>query len=584
MSSTNLDNFKSIIDLGLKHIPRPKDTSNEEILESLDKLKHKIGWQYFFRNQPLNPNPPLFKNENPSPFHFGNTYQEPKILAMIIRLRFNYYFRQHPPRDIPDPIRKLKTFLKAHPMVKMIASDKNLGLVAIDLPRYHQLVLNHLHSDKYREVEPVAVSSFFQPCYNRVSQRFQRLIRDHILVLDFPSDVVKYFKAIIANKKEFTIPIFHVLIKLHKGLNPLTSRPIVGAVNWFTTPVSKLLSHELKPLLITSHSIAINTMDVVTEIGHFNNFHSTRLASNDYIYLVTMDVASLYTNIDLDRLAALLDERLRPLFDFVCRNNYFQYNKTVYQQTNGIAMGTNAAPELANLYLATELDPYISRTPNVVLYKRYLDDLLIFWKGDRNSLDTFVEELNHLIPGIRFDTNIDRHSANFLDLHIKYEHGSITHATHQKKLNKYGYITPSTCHPRHTLRGFIKAELTRYAINSSRHYYYLVTKNLFYKRLLARGYQHRFLEPIFQRHMYNSRYTLSTTRDTNDKLILPIRYSFRPKLMESTRTIIAACAPEIQPVLPGKKLMIAWKKSPNLFSSLTSSKLTEAQSMILGKI
>jgi len=582
LSSTNLTEFEPIINLGLKHIPRPTDTSNEEIMNGIEHFKHKLGWQYFFRNSPSN-GTPLFKNENPQPFHFSKPlYHLPLNVPAILQAVARGYTIHNPTRHITSPAQKLKRFLTLNPHIKMVASDKNLGLVAINLVDYHQLVQKHLDSNKYVYVEPIATHSFWQPSFNRTRQRLSSLYENHIKD-NCDVDIVKFFKKILGkdNPKIFKLPAFHVLIKLHKGFNPLTSRPIVGAVNWFTTPVSILLSRAIKPLLAESRSIAINTWDVVYELTQFNNFYATRLESNNYIQLVTMDISNLYTNIDLDTLSNLLDHKLQPLFEFVCRNNYFEYDKQVYRQTNGIAMGTNAAPELANLYLMTLLDPHVERHPNIVLYKRYLDDLLFFWTGNTEDLQLFIEDLNNLIPGIVFEANINPTTADFLDLHIKYENGGLTHATHQKKLNKYGYITPSTCHPRHTLAGFIKAELNRYAVNSSRYYYYSITKQLFYKRLLARGYQHRFLEPIFAQHFYSSRIASTVNRNSEDKIILPLRYSFRPGIMGLARNLKLHSNPVLAGILPTKSLMIAWKKSPNLFSLLTSSKLTEDQSNLL---
>ena len=44
-----------------------------------------------------------------------------------------------------------------------------------------------------------------------------------------------------------TVPRFYCLAKIHKPV--LAGRPIAGATNWITTPLSKTLSHVLKPFV-----------------------------------------------------------------------------------------------------------------------------------------------------------------------------------------------------------------------------------------------------------------------------------------------------------------------------------------------
>jgi hypothetical protein len=589
LSSTNLSSLIPVINLGLKHILIPKDTTDEEIKNGINQFKHKLGWSYFFQIQNRQTKsediPKGFKLPN-APFHFSPPFDKPLQLVNMMLIAAQYYSAKNPNRiqnsapssHSPSTI---KSFLTRNPQIKMVASDKNLGLVALDLVHYDSLVIQHLSTAFYEYVEPIFENQFFQTFLQRVKRRFAKLFTDYISDTESKTSAIfKYFKHCLS--KVFSIPAFHVLVKIHKGLSPLYTRPIVGAVNWYTTPVSILLSQKLRPYMMQSTSIATNTFAVTTAISHFVLFNSTRLKPGNYIFLVTLDVKSLYTNIDLEMLGDLLRPiDLLPLFNFVSRNNYFQYNQHVYRQTNGIAMGTNAAPELANYYLMKLLDPTLENNRHVVLYQRYLDDLLVFWNSDLPSLMLFIQELNSLIPGIEFEHTISNTSADYLDLNIKYQNRSIAYATHQKALNKYCYITPQSCHPTHTKRGFIKGELTRYATNSSNHYYYKTTKDLFYKRLLARGYQHSFLAPIFTAHQYSSKFKSTLPRDSSSLIVLPIRYSYRSNLHKFTRTLSSISKNEMPRLLHPKKMLVAWKKSPNLFSLLSSSKLSTAQSALL---
>ena len=298
-----------------------------------------------------------------------------------------------------------------------------------------------------------------------------------------------------------------------------------------------------------------------------------------------MDISSLYTNISLERLKELIHSNnpdFEDLLNFVNDHNYFQYDGRTFKQTNGIAMGTNAAPELANYYLLHLLDPVINSNSNVKLYKRFLDDLLILWNGSYNEFIHFSIHLNQLIPGITFTQEISKETGNFLDLRLDISNflgsPSLKFCTHQKVLNKYAYISPKSCHPVHTLKGFIFGELQRYATNSSSHLFYASTKRLFMQRLLARGYSREFLLPIFKRHRFLNRYSWT---DPTAMLNMSIRYSYRAKITKFGWFVKTQSKDYLQRTMPKVNFIISWKKSPSLFNKLCTSSITHDQSTLL---
>ena len=80
-------------------------------------------------------------------------------------------------------------------------------------------------------------------------------------------------------------------------------------------------------------------------------------------YLATLDVSSLYTNIDIDEGLTIVEEELekasqsRPthktlscLLEKVLKLNNFIFNGEHYIQIKGTAMGTRVAPNFANVY------------------------------------------------------------------------------------------------------------------------------------------------------------------------------------------------------------------------------------------
>lgn len=491
------------------------------------------------------------------------------------------YELNYPPKKRHPKLGKLITYLKENPDIRFILSDKNLGIVAIETQTYNELVLQHLESEKYELIGPNN-TLFFQPFHSRLNFEFLKTI-ELIQNTETDTDILNYTKY-YKTYHNWSLPAFHVLLKLHKGLHPLKSRPIVAALNWFTTPVSRVLAKKIFTLFKDKNQIAHNTFDVITAISKFN-IHISSL-NIDHLYLVTLDITDLYTNIDLNTLENLLqvtDLYYAKLMNFVCKNNYMFYNDSVYKQTNGIAMGTNCAPELANFYLMHILDPILLKHPKVKLYRRYLDDLLLVWYGNKSDFQDLLILLKQK-TNLGFTLKGSKNSVDFLDLKVFLRDGIIEYCTHQKLLNKYGYIAMKSCHPTHTFSGFIKGELTRYAINSSRLQYYLVTKYMFFKRLIQRGYSRRFLSPLFESHTYSSKFhgKSKATVNTNTSITsLPIRYSFRRNIKGLTKVLRVKSNYLCRKELPLHSTRITWRRSRNLYDMLCSSRLSPQQASFL---
>ena len=84
---------------------------------------------------------------------------------------------------------------------------------------------------------------------------------------------------------------------------------------------------------------------------------------------------------------------LRQLFDIVLRCNIFSFNRQIYQQVQGMAMGTKMAPSYANLFMDRA---FLAQEPILPLvWKRYIDYILCIWTGTRSELDSFLHIKAH---------------------------------------------------------------------------------------------------------------------------------------------------------------------------------------------
>ena len=75
----------------------------------------------------------------------------------------------------------------------------------------------------------------------------------------------------------------------------------------------------------------------------------------------------------------------------ILRNNVFEFDGNYFAQAKGTAMGTKMAPAYACLFMAQMEEDFLAaqdeETHNsLVLWKRFIDDIVAIWRGDKDSL------------------------------------------------------------------------------------------------------------------------------------------------------------------------------------------------------
>ena len=225
--------------------------------------------------------------------------------------------------------------------------------------------------------------------------------------------------------------------------------------------------------------------------------------------LATIDVSSLYTNIPQDEgteacLNALEAQEasyiprntLRQLFDIVLRCNVFSFDGQVYQQIQGMAMGTRMAPLYANLFMDRFERAFLAQEPILPLvWKRYIDDILCIWPGTRSELD----RLNKAHRTLRFTWSISDERIEFLDLNI-FKGGRFNAtqlldlSTHFKSTNTFQYLHFSSSHPRSVFKGLVKGEAIRFLRSNTDAHTYYNTLHTFRNHLLNRKYPKDFVD------------------------------------------------------------------------------------------
>lgn len=126
--------------------------------------------------------------------------------------------------------------------------------------------------------------------------------------------------------------------------------------------------------------------------------------------LASIDVDSLYTNIRQDDVLEAMTWALKgsselkdPQHKFISealalamKSNYFWHNKKYYRQHKGVVMCAKYAPSVANIFLSKweQEEIYGKSRTDIALYKRYIEDFIILWRGTEAALQEFLKEIN----------------------------------------------------------------------------------------------------------------------------------------------------------------------------------------------
>ena len=291
----------------------------------------------------------------------------------------------------------------------------------------------------------------------------------------------KEFKFITGQLEDPRTPIFYGLPKIHKfftSFPPL--RPIVSHINSCTRRLSEFLDSFLKRQAQLCSSFVRDTKHFIQKIEELK-----RNKLPDGIILVTMDVASLYTNIDHNEGADACEEKLetrkkksipsstlKSLILLVLKSNVFIFGNGIYKQIMGTAMGTPMAPNYANLFMAKFEEDliesfYSSTGLKLVVWYRYIDDIFMIWSGGNETLDkflTFAQEFSKsrkMKSVIKFEINKSDEKVNFLDVTVGIKNGSLCTSLFSKPTDAHLYLNYSSNHPKHVLKNIPKGQFVR---------------------------------------------------------------------------------------------------------------------------
>ena len=188
--------------------------------------------------------------------------------------------------------------------------------------------------------------------------------------------------------------------KIHKSQNDPPLRPIISQVGTVTYDIAKWMNSLITPYM--PQKFTINST---------NDFIKIAQTVKDPNFLAFLDVESVFTNVPVEETIEIIvqnvyqNAQLPPpnipktilqklLLICTTKNPFKTPTNEIYQQCNGVSMGTPLGPTFANFYMCNLENKFFNNNPQLKpkVYCRYVDDILLV-------LDSF-EELTVIIAAM----------------------------------------------------------------------------------------------------------------------------------------------------------------------------------------
>lgn len=415
-------------------------------------------------------------------------------------------------------------------------SDKNFGPVLYSRDLYLEQCEKHLRDDKGTyQYTAKPKDLILADVVRRLKALLHCCLDDDPAIQPLARTLMKWADDALNRGK---LCKFYIIWKLHKSANAqgVRSRPISSNIGYPTSQVSHFLHCQLIEAVNKHENVLKDSLSLIRLL------ESTPASQEKKIFLTSADVAALYPSINIeDGMQALrwfmanhtsipqnLQHKYLRLARFVLENNYVECEGIpgAFLQKIGTAMGTSFSVTYATIFMIWLETPIIDEfREHIMLYKRYIDDILLIWSGSPAELCRFRSRLGTANKNITLEWQglssaadatdptrfkLDQHSrVSFLDLDIcvKYICGTIRFEfrVYRKPGNSYAYLPYGSYHARHTFKGWLKAELHRLLTHSSNPQVWLEECRTFYEHLRNRGYPVKAIDSSFREISWNQR-------------------------------------------------------------------------------
>lgn len=309
--------------------------------------------------------------------------------------------------------------LKAIKDIVIHKSDKGNSVVILDKADYNRKMMDILTD-----------TTKFQSVRLANGKEFNLIINKEKKITLFINNLIKQGKISQEVGKKL-IPtgsrpgILYGLTKVHKDNCP--ERPILSAIGTTGYEIAKFLVHILEPITTNQYTVK-DSFQFAKEIAS---------VKSDNLVMASIDVQSLFTNIPLNETIQIcldsifqsqshvsgLDRNdLEILLGFAVKGMVFQFDSKLFEQIDGVAMGSPLGPTLANAFLAHYEQKWLAECPRdfkPYLYRRYVDDSFLLFQNGAQLTD-FRSYLNTKHVNMQFTSEIEADDKlAFLDVLVE---------------------------------------------------------------------------------------------------------------------------------------------------------------------
>ncbi len=345
-------------------------------------------------------------------------------------------FHSFNPKSTPCPIPKaeldaLKELSKVENLVIQKA-DKGNCVVLLDRPDYDAKMADILNDTSKFQLLSVAPGKEL----NHILAQERKLIKTLNILKKNKFDRNLYSKLAPSGSQPGRM---YGLGKVHKPGCPM--RPILSAIGTPSFKLAKFLVPILAPITTNDYTVK-DSFTFAKDISG---------KDSDGLFMASLDVKSLFTNIPLNETIDICVENLfsspgskpehlnkcelKSLLSGAVKDCSFIFNSQWYKQLDGVAMGSPLGPTLANAFLAHHEKSWLANCPSdfkPVLYKRYVDDIFLLFTSELH-VKPFQDYMNTQHHCMEFTSECESNgSMAFLDLSICSSNGKFSTSVYRK--------------------------------------------------------------------------------------------------------------------------------------------------------
>lgn len=337
-----------------------------------------------------------------------------ELAASTLRsIALNYIQRKSP--NPPKALVKALNRLKERDDIVITRPDKGSGTVVMDKEEYLRLLRQASIADtsKFTAIDPDRPKTRGRP-----PKHFHPLLQKEKELKAVLHQVLPEKLAESLSPKGSRLAHLYGLPKTHKPT--LSMRPILSASGTYNYKLAKWLEEKLKPL-------SVNQYTIDDALGFSKEIRKHPVLEDDI--LVSYDVTSLFTNVPVQETINILVEKafaddwfnstydlnlqkdqLTQLLRMASTDQLFQFDGQLYEQCEGVAMGSPLGPLLANVFMCHLEERLADNDLIPSFYKRYVDDTLAIMPG-LDAAENFLDVLNGLHPSIHFTMELSKNDS-----------------------------------------------------------------------------------------------------------------------------------------------------------------------------